>query len=80
MSLFNRVARGRPAAAALARSFATVADAAGVKVAGVENGAPAGTMNLTVVVKAGSRFEPKAGVAHVLKSFAFKVCDPVRVC
>ncbi|KAF5334938.1 hypothetical protein D9611_009934 [Ephemerocybe angulata] len=53
-----------------ARSFATVVESSGVKVAAVENGAP--TSSLTVLVKAGSRYEPKEGVANALKNFAFK--------
>lgn len=73
MSLFTRFARGS-ASKSLARSYATtVSEASGVKVAGYERGAPAGTVNLTVVVKAGSRYETRPGVAHVLKNFAFKV-------
>jgi hypothetical protein len=55
----------------IARNFATVVDAAGVKVASVDHGQP--TSTVTVLVKAGSRFQPKAGVAHALKNFAFKV-------
>ncbi|KAI3614818.1 ubiquinol-cytochrome c reductase complex core protein 2 [Moniliophthora roreri] len=54
----------------LARSFATVVDSAGVKVAAVDSNQP--TSSVTLLVKAGSRFEPKAGVAHGLKNFAFK--------
>ncbi|KAK1226824.1 ubiquinol-cytochrome c reductase core subunit 1 [Marasmius sp. AFHP31] len=54
----------------LARSFATVVDSAGVKVAAVDANQP--TSSVTFLVKAGSRFEPKAGVAHGLKNFAFK--------
>jgi hypothetical protein len=38
-----------------------------------ESAAPAATSSVTVVVKAGSRYETKPGAAHVLKSFAFKV-------
>lgn len=55
----------------VARKFATVADSAGVRVAAVDNNQP--TTSVTFLVKAGSRFEPKAGVAHGLKNFAFKV-------
>ena len=56
----------------LARSFATVVDStSGVKVAAVDNGQP--TSAVTFLVKAGSRFENKPGVAHALKNFAFKV-------
>ncbi|KAG6329508.1 hypothetical protein ID866_9581 [Astraeus odoratus] len=60
------------AAKRLARSFATVVDtkASGVKVAAVDNGQP--TTAVTVLVKAGSRYEPSPGVAHTLKNFAFK--------
>ncbi|KAK7045349.1 ubiquinol-cytochrome c reductase core subunit 1 [Paramarasmius palmivorus] len=54
----------------LARSFATVVDSAGVKVAAVDTNQP--TSSVTLLVKAGSRFEPKAGVAHGLKNFAFR--------
>lgn len=72
MSLFTRVARRSTASSA--RYYATqVSESAGVKVAGFERGAPAGTVNLTVVVQAGSRYETKPGVAHALKNFAFKV-------
>lgn len=54
------------------RSFATVVDAAGgVKVATLDNGQP--TSTVTVLLKAGSRYEQKPGVAHVLSNFAFKV-------
>ena len=55
----------------LARSFATVVDATGVKVATVDTNQP--TSSVTVLVKAGSRFESKQGVANALKNFAFKV-------
>lgn len=56
------------------RSFATVvADAAnGVKVAAVDFGQP--TSGVTVLVKAGSRYQTKEGLANTLKNFAFKVC------
>ncbi|KAG1856749.1 Metalloenzyme, LuxS/M16 peptidase-like protein [Suillus subluteus] len=57
-------------ASAFARSFATVVDNAGVKVAAIDNGQP--TTAVTFLVKAGSRYEPKPGVAHTLKNFAFK--------
>ncbi|KAL1411443.1 ubiquinol-cytochrome c reductase core subunit 1 [Vanrija albida] len=64
------------AAPALRRSYATaaasVAEASGVKVAGIENGSRAGTTTVTVAVKAGARYETTPGVAHVLKNFAFK--------
>lgn len=53
------------------RSFATVVDTAGVKVAAVDNGES--TSAVTFLVKAGSRYESKPGVAHALQNFAFKV-------
>lgn len=65
------------AAPALRRSYATaanVSEAAGVKVLGVDNGLRPATSSVSVIVKAGSRYEPAPGVAHVLKNFAFKVC------
>jgi predicted Zn-dependent peptidase len=74
---FLRLAKGRQTAtatAALKRAYASVSEASGVKVAGIETGAPAATSSITVVVKAGSRYETQPGVAHVLKNFAFKVC------
>ncbi|KAA1475926.1 LuxS/MPP-like metallohydrolase [Dentipellis sp. KUC8613] len=53
------------------RSFATVVDAAGgARVAAADNGQA--TSSVTVLLKAGSRYEPKPGVAHVLSNFAFK--------
>lgn len=55
----------------LSRQFATVVEASGFKVAAVDNGQP--TTAVTVLVKGGSRFETKPGLAHVLKNFAFKV-------
>jgi ubiquinol-cytochrome c reductase core subunit 2 len=54
----------------IARSFATVVDSAGVKVAALDYNQP--TSAVSVLVKAGSRFEPKPGVAHALKNFTFK--------
>ncbi|GBE86851.1 Cytochrome b-c1 complex subunit 2, mitochondrial [Sparassis crispa] len=57
-------------ASRLARNFASVVDTAGVKVAAVDNGEP--TSAVTFLIKAGSRFETKPGVAHALKGFAFK--------
>ena len=56
----------------IARSFATAVDTAGVKVAAANYNQP--TSSVTVLVKAGSRFETKDGVANALKNFAFKVC------
>ena len=56
----------------IVRSFATLVDITGVKVVTLDYNQP--TSSVTVLVKAGSRFEPKQGVANVLKNFAFKVC------
>jgi len=58
-------------AIAKARSYATVVDTAGLKIAAVDNGQP--SASVTFLVKAGSRHEPKAGLAHALKNYAFKV-------
>ncbi|GAA6000227.1 hypothetical protein JCM10207_007915 [Rhodosporidiobolus poonsookiae] len=54
------------------RNYATasVLEANGVKVASIDEGAP--TASISVVVKAGSRYEPAPGVAHVLKNSLFK--------
>jgi ubiquinol-cytochrome c reductase core subunit 2 len=63
------------AAPALRRSYATaanVSEAAGVKVLGIDNGLRPATSSVSVIVKAGSRYEPAPGVAHVLKNFVFK--------
>lgn len=57
--------------ARLSRSFATAVESAGVKVAAVDHSQP--TSSVTFVVKAGSRFESKPGVANFLKNFAYKV-------
>jgi ubiquinol-cytochrome c reductase core subunit 2 len=53
-----------------ARPFATVVDTAGFKVATIDKSQP--TLAVTYLVKAGSRFESKPGVASALKNFAFK--------
>lgn len=53
------------------RSFATAVDAAGYKVVTVDNGQP--TASITVLANAGTRFETKPGVAHVLKNYSYKV-------
>jgi ubiquinol-cytochrome c reductase core subunit 2 len=68
MSLLTRLPRS-----ALRRGYATVSEAAGVKVLGIETGLQPSTSTISVVVKAGSRFETQPGLAHVLKNFAFKV-------
>ncbi|KAH9985913.1 Metalloenzyme, LuxS/M16 peptidase-like protein [Russula vinacea] len=53
------------------RGFATVVDAAsGFKVAAVDNGQP--SSSVTVLLKAGSRYQSKPGVAHALSNFTFK--------
>lgn len=68
-AMFARSTTTRNAVRA-ARSFATAVDAAGLKVAAVDNGQP--TAAVTLLVKAGSRYQPQLGVAHLLKNFAFK--------
>ena len=70
---YRMLAASRTTARALSarRSFASVVDAGGAKVAALDVGQP--TSSVTLLVKAGSRFESKAGVAHALKNFAFKV-------
>ncbi|KAJ7115854.1 LuxS/MPP-like metallohydrolase [Mycena epipterygia] len=52
------------------RSFATVVDTAGFKVAAIDSNQP--TVSVTFLAKAGPRYQPKLGVAHALKNFAFK--------
>ena len=54
------------------RSVQRLAQWRGLATVAVDSGAP--TSSLTVVVKAGSRYEPSQGVANALKNFAFKVC------
>ncbi|KAG8884674.1 hypothetical protein FRB98_002274 [Tulasnella sp. 332] len=49
------------------RSYATVSS---VNVAAINRGQP--TSSVSVIVKAGTRYESKPGVAHCLKNFAFK--------
>ncbi|EIN05109.1 LuxS/MPP-like metallohydrolase [Punctularia strigosozonata HHB-11173 SS5] len=69
--MFAASARSSAARSArVARNFATVVESAGVKVAAADHGQP--TSSVTLLVKAGSRFDPKPGVAHTLKNFAFK--------
>lgn len=65
------LARAGRSAGVLRRTFATAVDASGVSVAAVDHGQP--TAAVTVLVKAGSRYETQQGVAHLLKNFAFKV-------
>lgn len=76
-------ARVSAARSAGRRTFATAVTEAGngVKVAAVEKASSAPTASLTVLVKAGSRFESKEGVANALKNFAFKVrCGFTLLC
>ncbi|GJN87275.1 hypothetical protein Rhopal_000223-T1 [Rhodotorula paludigena] len=66
----------RQAVPALARGYATPAPFAlheaanGIKVAAKDEGRP--TASISIVAKAGSRYEPAPGVAHVLKNSVFK--------
>lgn len=66
-----RVASRRISSSNAKKSFATVVEAAGYKVSAVDNGEP--TSSVTILAKAGPRYESKTGVAQVLKNFAFKV-------
>lgn len=66
--------RRAASAATKSRKFATAVDVSGFKVAAVDHGQP--SASVTFLVKAGSRYEPKAGLAHALKNYAFKVCLP----
>ncbi|KIJ41923.1 hypothetical protein M422DRAFT_229429 [Sphaerobolus stellatus SS14] len=52
------------------RSFYSLTQAAGLPVATFDNGQS--TSSVTFLVKAGSRYQDKPGVAHTLKSFGFK--------
>ncbi|KIJ23937.1 hypothetical protein M422DRAFT_195333, partial [Sphaerobolus stellatus SS14] len=52
------------------RSFYSLTQAAGLPVATFDNGQS--TSSVTFLVKAGSRYQAKPGVAHTLKSFGFK--------
>jgi ubiquinol-cytochrome c reductase core subunit 2 len=72
--LASNAARVSTAARAVASrcTFATtVNSSAGYKVAAINHAQPVAAV--TVLIKAGCRFESKPGVAHVLKHFAFKV-------
>ena len=53
------------------RSFATVVDTVGLKVAAIDTNQS--TVAVTFLAKAGPRYQQKPGVAHALKNFAFKV-------
>ena len=48
----------------------TVGDSQGIKVASRDDGRP--TTSLSVVIRAGSRYEPSPGVASLLQKFAFQ--------
>lgn len=49
----------------------------GVKIAALDESSP--TASVSLVINAGSRFEPKdkAGIAHFVKNYGFKVCSGV---
>lgn len=67
--LVARAAAVRGVTGAQRRSLATAVES--FKIAAADNGQA--TASVTVVVKAGSRYETTPGAAHVLKNFAFKV-------
>ena len=60
-------------ASASATAF-MVSDIAGIRVATRDDGGP--TTGLSVVMRAGSRYAPLPGVAHLLEKFAWKVISP----
>jgi hypothetical protein len=68
--------RGMAAAASGSFQYET-GDASGVKFASRD--LPGPTTSLTVVAKAGTRYQPLPGYADALEKFAFKV-GPVRTC
>lgn len=63
-------ARAQRSALRASRRLFSTAEAAGVKVASVDDLRP--VSQLSLVVKAGSRFETAPGVAHYLEKFAFR--------
>ncbi|WVN87571.1 uncharacterized protein L203_102754 [Cryptococcus depauperatus CBS 7841] len=74
MHALNRLARHHSSGsfASLLKRKVSTTSAGGVNVLGFENKGPSATSSLTVAIKAGSRYETTPGVAHVLKSFAYK--------
>ncbi|CCG80565.1 Cytochrome b-c1 complex subunit 2,mitochondrial [Taphrina deformans PYCC 5710] len=68
-SALSKQSRSMATEASQAFSF-SVRDSAGIKVASRDDGRP--TTSLSVVIKAGARYEPAPGVAHVLEKFAFQ--------
>jgi ubiquinol-cytochrome c reductase core subunit 2 len=72
----NTVCRRTYAAAAATKTSSsatpfTVSDVGGIRVAARDDGGP--TTGLTIVLKAGSRYAPAPGLAHLLDKFAWKV-------
>lgn len=70
----SHVCRRTYAAAANASTSATpftVSEVGGVKVAARDDGGP--TTGLSIVLRAGSRYSPLPGLAHLLEKFAWKV-------
>jgi hypothetical protein len=72
------IVRGRRtyAAAAATKTSApatpfVVTDVSGIRVVARDDGGP--TTGISVVLKAGSRYAPAAGLAHLLDKFAWKV-------
>ncbi|KAF8762037.1 LuxS MPP-like metallohydrolase [Rhizoctonia solani] len=72
------LARAGRSTAALKRSFATTVDAAGVSVAAVDHGQP--TTAVTVLVKAGSRYETQQGMPICSRTLHHvpTICPPYR--
>ena len=75
----NTLCRRTYAAAAATKTSSsatpfTVSDVGGIRVAARDDGGP--TTGLTIVLKAGSRYAPAPGLAHLLDKFAWKVTFP----
>ena len=68
--------RGLAAAASGSFQYET-GDASGVKFASRD--LPGATTTLTVVAKAGTRYQPLPGYTDALEKFAFKVCHPLAL-
>ncbi|GAA5910276.1 hypothetical protein JCM8208_003492 [Rhodotorula glutinis] len=75
-ALRTQAIRAQVSRKAFARSYATPAfekAANGIAVAAADEGKP--TSSISVIARAGSRFEPAPGVAHVLKNSVFKATN-----
>lgn len=76
-ALRTQAIRAQASRNAFVRSYATPAfekAANGIAIAAADEGKP--TSSISIIARAGSRFEPAPGVAHVLKNSVFKVRPP----